>query len=71
MLDIEIRVRGQIDPHWSEWLEGLAITHLAEGQALLSGQVIDQAALYGLLARLWNLRLPLLSVAVADQPPEA
>ena len=62
MQQVEIRVKGQIDERWSEWLEGLTIAHTAEGETVLTGSVLDQSALYGLLARLRELGLPLLSV---------
>jgi hypothetical protein len=65
MLDVQIRVKGLIDEDWSEWFRGLSITHQPDDQTLLSGPVQDQAELYGLLARLWNLRLGLVSVNVA------
>lgn len=59
---VEIRVKGRIDERWSEWFEGLSIRHTDQGETVLSGRVVDQAALYGLLAKLWDLGLPLLSV---------
>jgi len=62
MQQVEIRVRGQIDQRWSEWLEGLTITHTAEGETVLAGSIPDPSALYGLIARLRDLGLPLLSV---------
>ena len=64
---VEIRIRGQIDEHWSAWFEELQITHdREEDQTLLHGEIVDQAALYGLLAKLRDLGLALLSVSVAD-----
>jgi hypothetical protein len=62
MLSIEIRVKGQIDEHWSDWFDDLTITHTDQDETILSGTVVDQAALYGLLAKLRDLGLPLLSV---------
>ena len=59
---MEIWVRGQIDEHWSEWFEDLALTHTAQGDTILSGVVVDQAALHGLLAKLRDLCLSILSV---------
>ena len=65
---IEIRVKGRIDEQWSDWFEGLAITHTEENETVLSGPVADQAALYGLLANLGALGLPLWSVnRIEDQ----
>ena len=62
MQHIEIRVKGRIDEHWSDWFEGLTITHTDQDKTILAGTVVDQAALYGLLARLRDLGLPLRSV---------
>jgi hypothetical protein len=62
MQQVEIRVKGQIDEVWSDWLEGLTITHSTEGETVLTGTVIDQSALYGLIARMRDLGLPLVSV---------
>lgn len=62
MLSVEIRVKGQIDAHWSDWFEDLTITHTEEEETVLIGSVADQAALYGLLAKLRDLGLPLISV---------
>jgi hypothetical protein len=58
-----IQVRGTLDPHWSVWFDQLAISHDAEGNTLLAGPVLDQAALYGLLNRLRDMGLTLLAVA--------
>lgn len=62
MHKIEIRVRGRIDEHWSDWFEGLTVTYTDQGETILAGEVADQAALYGLLAKLRDLGLPLVSV---------
>ena len=59
---VEIRVQGRIDEHWSDWFDDLTITHTDEDETILSGTVTDQAALYGLLAKLRDLGLHLLSV---------
>jgi hypothetical protein len=66
MLHVEVRVKGVIEKEWSDWFEGLAITALEPGATLLSGDVLDQAALYGLLARLRDLRFDLRSVDVCE-----
>jgi hypothetical protein len=58
----QLRVKGQLDPRWSEWFEGLTISHEEDGSTLLAGPVMDQAALYGILLKLHDLNLPLLSV---------
>ena len=62
MQNVEIRVEGIIDLHWSEWLDGLEITHQGENETRLSGQVVDQASLYGILKKLRDLGLTLLLV---------
>jgi len=64
MQNVEIRVEGNIDQHWSEWLEGLEITHEGEVETLLTGQVVDQATLYGILKKLRDLGLKLLLVKI-------
>jgi len=62
MRRVEIRVKGQIAEHWSSWFEGLAVTHTEQDETVLTGLVADQAALYGLIARLRDLGLPLVAV---------
>jgi hypothetical protein len=57
-----IRVKGHLSPQWTDWFDGFTITNNEEGEALLSGIILDQAALYGLLNKISNLGLPLLSV---------
>ena len=57
-----IRVQGQIDQSWSDWLGELTITRQPDGTTLLSGSIIDQAALHGILDRLYGLNLTILSV---------
>jgi hypothetical protein len=57
-----IRVKGHLDPHWADWFEGLAITHQENGVSLLAGPVIDQAALHGLLVKIYSLNLTLISL---------
>jgi len=66
MLHIEIVVMRRIDFNWSEWFEGMTIWHTDRDETILSGTVADQAALYGLLAKLRNLGLPLISVNSAE-----
>lgn len=58
----QIRIKGQLDGSWSEWFEGLSITPEEDGTTVLTGSVADQPALHGLLARIRDLGLPLLSV---------
>jgi len=58
----EIRVRGIIGRQWSAWFDDLEIVPLENGETLLSGPVADQSALHGILARIRDLNLPLISV---------
>jgi len=58
----EIRVRGVLDSRWSAWFAGLEVTSDDAGQTTIAGPVADQAALHGLLAKIRDLGLPLLSV---------
>ena len=58
----EIRVKGHLDGRWSEWFDGLDIINSENGVAVLSGEVVDQAALHGVLAKVRDLGLPLISV---------
>ena len=62
----QIRVQGRVDPHWSAWLDGQDLTADSDGNTILRGHVPDQAALHGLLARLRDIGLPLISVARVD-----
>jgi hypothetical protein len=62
MLTVRIRVKGCIDEHWSDWFAGLSITHPEQIESVLFGEVVDQAALYGVLSMLRDLGLPLVSV---------
>jgi hypothetical protein len=66
----EIRVRGVLDHRWSAWFDGLAIGTGEPGQTVLAGPVADQAALHGLLTKIRDLGLPLLSLRQVgpDQP---
>ena len=61
----EIRVKGHLDGRWSEWFDGLQITNLENGEAMLSGEIVDQAALHGLLNKVRDLGLPLVAVRSA------
>jgi hypothetical protein len=59
----EIRVKGQLDESWSDWLEGLEVKLLDKGEMILSGYIGDQAALMGTLNKLYGLNLALLSLS--------
>ena len=58
----QIRLEGQLGSEWAEWFGGLTVTLADNGETLLTGPVIDQAALYGVLKRIRDLGLPLISV---------
>jgi hypothetical protein len=58
----QIRIRGHLGSQWTDWFEGLVITLEEGGDTLLTGMVVDQAALYGYLRKVRDLGLPLLSV---------
>jgi hypothetical protein len=62
----EIKIRGHLDQRWSDWLAGLKLTHLEGDETILSGQLPDQAALHGLLERIRDLNLTLISVSRGD-----
>ena len=58
----EIRIKGHLENRWANWFEGLTITTLDNGETMLTGPVVDQAALHGLLRKVRDLGIPLLSV---------
>ena len=58
----EIRVQGHLDERWSDWMEGLVFTHESDGTTTLTGPLADQAALHGVLTRIRDLALPIVSV---------
>ena len=58
----QIRIKGHLSRHWTEWFDGLTITLEEDGNTLLTGPVIDQAALHGLLKKVRDLGMPLISV---------
>jgi hypothetical protein len=58
----QIKVKGTLEPKWSDWFDGFTINIQAEGESLLTGSVADQAALHGVLAKLRDLGLPILLV---------
>jgi hypothetical protein len=76
-----IRVRGHMDAHWSEWLERMTMTYEEEGVTRLDGALIDQSALHGVLKKLRDLCLPIVTVEclgaadtaalLSPEPPES
>jgi hypothetical protein len=57
-----VRVKGHLDARWESWFDGLTVTHESDGTTLIQGSIPDQAALHGLLHRVRDLGLPLVSV---------
>ena len=57
-----IRLQGHLDDSWADWFDGLTFTHESDGTTTLTGEILDQAALHGVLKKIRDLGLPLLSV---------
>jgi len=66
MQQVEIRVEGHLDESWIEWLDGFEISHTPQNETILMGTVKDQAALYGIIAKLRDLGLKLISLKFGD-----
>jgi transposase len=66
----EIRIKGRLEPRWAAWFDGLTLSHESDGTTAIQGPVVDQAALHGLLQRVRDVGLPLVSVTrlEPDQP---
>jgi hypothetical protein len=69
----EIRLKGHLDSRWAGWFDGLSLTNESDGTTIIHGPVVDQAALHGLLQKVRDLGLPLVSVTYVDpdQPDES
>jgi hypothetical protein len=66
----QIRLKGHLGSQWIDWFEGLTITLEEDGDTLLTGPVVDQAALHGLLKKVRDLGMPLVSVCPVESCPE-
>ena len=66
-----IRVGGHLDARWASWFDGFSLTNQPDGTALLEGTVADQAVLHGLLQRVRDVGIPLISVQRIDPLPSA
>jgi hypothetical protein len=65
----EIRLTGHLDARWAAWFDGLTVSHEGDGTTVISGPIADQAALHGLLQRVRDLGLPLVSVTRDETDP--
>ena len=67
----QIVVKGHLDPEWSDWFDGLSITMVDNGETILSGPIVDQTALHGVLIKIRDLGLPLLSLTRTETDRES
>ena len=67
--DYEIRLSGHLAARWAGWFDGLSLRHERDGTTVIHGSVVDQAALHGLLTKVRDLGLPLISVTQVDPTP--
>ena len=67
--EYEIRLKGHLDSRWSAWFDGLTLTEDSDGTTVIRGSVIDQAALHGLLQKVRDIGLPLVSVKNNNRRP--
>ena len=65
----QIRIEGHLGPQWTDWFEGLTITLEEDGDTLLTGPLVDQSALHGLLKKVRDLGMPLISVSPVEHDP--
>jgi hypothetical protein len=71
MFHTEIVVKGKINPHWSDWFEGLQIDIIGTGDTLLCGELPDKSAVYGVISRLGGLGISLISVTCQEDDGDA
>lgn len=64
----EIRIRGHLEPRWASWFDGLTLTQDPDGTTVIRGEVVDQAALHGLIQKVRDIGLPLVSVTSTATP---
>ena len=64
MLRVEIRLKGHLNDQWAEWVDGFTLIHAALDETVLAGEVKDQSALYGLIAKLRDLGVTILAVDI-------
>ena len=67
----EIRLQGRLDSSWADWLGGMSLTHASDGTTVVAGPVADQAALHGLLQKLRDMGVTLISVNESESEPLA
>jgi hypothetical protein len=65
----EIRLKGHLDARWAAWFDGLTLINCGDGTTTINGRVVDQAALHGLLQKVRDLGLPLVSLTHVDSDP--
>jgi hypothetical protein len=70
MTQVEIRISGHLDKKWTDWLDGFTVTHTKNDETILTGAVIDQAAFYGIMAKLRDLGVKLISANFSDTENE-
>jgi hypothetical protein len=66
----EIRIKGRLEPRWAAWFDGLTLTYGGDGTTVVQGPVVDQAALHGLLQKVRDVGLPLVSVTRVEPEPD-
>lgn len=67
----QIRIKGHLDSRWSDWLEQMDITQAANGETILTGPIVDQAALHGVITKVRDLGLPLISIEQVEPAPNS